>query len=148
MPYGDLRPHARAVALIEMHQRVGWRVSRDFGVGREDRAPELRRAQPLELERQEGEFVRGVEYAEVARVLSDAEGVAAKMRELRISDALIEDASIRGDGRVVKDYYLLEVKTPAESRYAWDYLKVVTTVPGEDVTRPLTEGGCPLISGK
>ena len=38
-----------------------------FGVSCEDRAHELRRAQPLALERQEGEFVRGVEYAEVAR---------------------------------------------------------------------------------
>ena len=78
----------------------------------------------------------------------EAEPVAAKMRELRIGDALIQDGWIREDGRVVKDYYLLEAKAPAESRHTWDYLKVVATVPGDEVTRPLAEGGCPLVSAK
>jgi branched-chain amino acid transport system substrate-binding protein len=78
----------------------------------------------------------------------DAEAVAARMREMRISDALIEDAWIREDGRVVKDYYLLEVKAPAESRHPWDYFKVVAEVPGEEVTRPLAEGGCPLVANR
>lgn len=78
----------------------------------------------------------------------DAEPVAAKMKELRINDALIKDGFIREDGRVVKDYYLLEVKKPSESKYPFDYFKVAATVPGAEVTRPLAEGGCPLVAGK
>lgn len=78
----------------------------------------------------------------------EAEPVAAKMRELRINDPLIKDAHIREDGRVVKEYYLLEAKAPAESRAAWDYFKVAATVPGEEVTRPLAEGGCPLVPNR
>ena len=50
----------------------------------------------------------------------DASVVAAKMKELKISDALIKNGSIREDGRVVRDYYLLEVKKPSEAKYAWD----------------------------
>jgi branched-chain amino acid transport system substrate-binding protein len=48
----------------------------------------------------------------------DAEVVAARMREMRIDDPLIKDARIREDGRVVKDYYLLEAKAPSESKHA------------------------------
>ena len=40
----------------------------------------------------------------------DAEKVAAKMKELKINDALMKDSYIREDGRVVRDYYLLEVE--------------------------------------
>jgi branched-chain amino acid transport system substrate-binding protein len=76
----------------------------------------------------------------------DAEAVAARMREMRIDDPLIKDAHIREDGRVVKDYYLLEAKAPSESKHAWDYFKIVATVPGGEVTRPLAEGGCPLVA--
>jgi branched-chain amino acid transport system substrate-binding protein len=78
----------------------------------------------------------------------DAEKVAAKMKELKINDALMKDSYIREDGRVVRDYYLLEVKKPSDSKYPWDYFKVVAVVPGSEVTRPLSEGGCPLVASK
>jgi branched-chain amino acid transport system substrate-binding protein len=41
--------------------------------------------------------------------------------------------------------YLFEVKTPAESKYAWDYYKVVRTISADQVWRPLSEGGCALV---
>jgi branched-chain amino acid transport system substrate-binding protein len=41
--------------------------------------------------------------------------------------------------------YLLQVKTPAESKYPWDYYKVIATVPPEQAFRPLAEGGCPFV---
>jgi branched-chain amino acid transport system substrate-binding protein len=78
----------------------------------------------------------------------DAGQVAAKMKEQRINDALMKDSYIREDGRVVRDYYLLEVKKSSDSKYPWDYFKVVAVVPGREVTRPLSEGGCPLVAGK
>jgi branched-chain amino acid transport system substrate-binding protein len=70
------------------------------------------------------------------------------MKELTISDALIKNGSIREDGRVIRDYYLLEVKKPSESKYAWDYFTVIEVVPGIQVTRPLAEGDCPLVAKK
>ena len=78
----------------------------------------------------------------------DANVVAAKMKEMKIDDALIKNGSIREDGRVIRDYYLLEVKKPSESKYAWDYFKVIEVVPGVQVTRPLEEGDCPLVAKK
>lgn len=74
----------------------------------------------------------------------NAAEVSKTMRQTKIADALIRDGSIRADGKVVKDYYLLEVKAPSASRYPWDYLKIVDTVPGAEVIRPLGEGGCDL----
>jgi branched-chain amino acid transport system substrate-binding protein len=41
--------------------------------------------------------------------------------------------------------YLLEVKKPSESKYPWDYARVIEKVPGDKAFRPLSEGGCPLV---
>jgi branched-chain amino acid transport system substrate-binding protein len=41
--------------------------------------------------------------------------------------------------------YLFQVKSPDESKGAWDYYKVVATIPAERAFRPLDQGGCPLV---
>jgi branched-chain amino acid transport system substrate-binding protein len=71
--------------------------------------------------------------------------VMAKMRELPINDFMTKDGSIRQDGRVLRDVYLMEVKGPRESRGEWDLLKVTQTIGAQDAFRPLNEGGCPLV---
>jgi branched-chain amino acid transport system substrate-binding protein len=38
------------------------------------------------------------------------------------------------------------VKTPTESKGAWDYYKVRATIPADEAFRPLSEGGCPLVN--
>ncbi len=77
---------------------------------------------------------------------ADAEAVMAKMRETPIEDFMTHDGKLRIDGRVMRDMYLFEVKTPAESKYPWDYLKLAQTIPADEAFRPLDEGGCPLVS--
>jgi branched-chain amino acid transport system substrate-binding protein len=52
---------------------------------------------------------------------------------------------VRADGRLVHDMYLVEVKAPEESRYPWDYDKVLSIIPGDQAFRPLAEGKCPLV---
>jgi branched-chain amino acid transport system substrate-binding protein len=47
----------------------------------------------------------------------------------------------------VHDAYLLEVKSPAESKYPGDFYKVKATIPAAEAFRPLKDGGCPLVSG-
>jgi len=42
--------------------------------------------------------------------------------------------------------YLFEVKKPAESTGEWDLYKTLATIPAEEAFRPLSEGGCPLVS--
>lgn len=75
----------------------------------------------------------------------EANAVSAKMRELPIKDAVMRNASIRPDGRVIHDMYLVEVKTPKESQGAWDYYKLKATIPADQAFQPLAQSQCPLV---
>jgi len=77
----------------------------------------------------------------------DWKKVADTMRKLPINDPVMHNASIRADGRVIHDMYVYEVKSPAESKYPWDYLKKVGTVPAAEAFQPLSKSTCPLVKG-
>jgi len=74
----------------------------------------------------------------------EAKAVTAKMKETPVNDFMTKKGVIRADGRLVRDMYLFQVKSPAQSRGGFDYYKLVATIPGEQAFRPLGEGGCPL----
>jgi branched-chain amino acid transport system substrate-binding protein len=74
----------------------------------------------------------------------DGDTVAAVMRKTPINDFMDHDVRIRADGRVMRDYYLFQVKTPAESKGPWDYYKLIRTIPAAEAARPESEGGCKL----
>ena len=78
----------------------------------------------------------------------EAKAVMAKMKELPINDFMTKNGKVREDGRVIRDMYLMEAKTPEESKGEWDLVKMVATVPGNEAFRPLNEGGCPLVGKK
>jgi branched-chain amino acid transport system substrate-binding protein len=75
----------------------------------------------------------------------DSDQVMAQMRKTRVTDLVWKNAYIRDDGRMVHDMYFVEVKSPAESRYPWDYYKILTVIPGEQAFQPLSESECPLV---
>lgn len=75
----------------------------------------------------------------------DAAAVAKTMRNMKIHDAFARNATLRPDGKLVHDMYLVRVKAPGESKYAWDYYDVVQTVRGDDAFMPLSESKCPLV---
>jgi branched-chain amino acid transport system substrate-binding protein len=75
----------------------------------------------------------------------DAAAVMAKMKEMPSEDPLFGHGQVRQDGRHVHDMYLFQVKSPDESKGAWDYYKVLATIPAEKAFRPLDQGGCPLV---
>ncbi|OKO81944.1 ABC transporter permease [Bradyrhizobium sp. AS23.2] len=75
----------------------------------------------------------------------DGEKVAAKMREMKVNDVFVHGASIRDDGRVLEDLMMVEVKSPAESKYKFDDLKVIGKIDAATAYRPLSEGKCPLV---
>lgn len=86
--------------------------------------------------------------AAIAALGSDeATDVVNKMRDMPINDAFAKNGTLRADGRMVHDMYLMQVKSPAESSGPWDFYKVLATLPGDEVYRPLAEGGCPLVKG-
>ena len=76
----------------------------------------------------------------------EAKAVMAKMKELPVNDFMTKNGKVRPDGRVVRDMYLMQAKTPEESKGAWDLVKMVATVPGDEAFRPLAEGECPLVT--
>jgi branched-chain amino acid transport system substrate-binding protein len=78
----------------------------------------------------------------------DASKVIAKMKEMPAEDPLFGKSTVRADGRVIHDSYLFEVKKPEESKGPWDYYKLISVTPAEKAFRPISEGGCPLVTGK
>jgi branched-chain amino acid transport system substrate-binding protein len=86
-------------------------------------------------------------YLEAVRAAGTEEGgaVMTKMKSTPINDFMTKNGRIRSDGRVIRDIYLYEVKSPAESGSEWDLLKIKATIPGDEAFRPLNAGGCPLV---
>ena len=75
----------------------------------------------------------------------DAKAVMAKMREMPVNDVMTKNGKLREDGRLVRDMYLFQVKSPSESKSKDDIYKLIATVPGDKAYRPLKEGKCPFI---
>ena len=59
------------------------------------------------------------------------ESVMKQVKSLPINDFFAKNGRVREDGRMVHDMYLFEVKSQEESKYPWDYYKLLATVPGE-----------------
>jgi branched-chain amino acid transport system substrate-binding protein len=76
---------------------------------------------------------------------TDSDAVMAQMRKTPVEDFATHGAMLRADGRLMRDMYLFQVKTPAESKGEWDLYKVVSKVPAEQAFRPMSEGGCKLL---
>ncbi len=66
----------------------------------------------------------------------NAVDVIAKMKEMPVSDDAFGEGTLRQDGRMVHDMVLVEVKTPTESKGAWDLYKVLRRIPGSEAFRP------------
>jgi branched-chain amino acid transport system substrate-binding protein len=62
--------------------------------------------------------------------------VAAKMREKPIEDFFARNGKLRDDNLMVHDLWLVQVKKPEESKYPWDYYKILTKISGEDAFGP------------
>jgi branched-chain amino acid transport system substrate-binding protein len=77
---------------------------------------------------------------------TDGRAVVAAMKAMTTDDPLFGKGSIRADGRKMHPMYLLEVKSPAESKGEWDVFKVAATIPAEQAFRPLKDGACPLVT--
>ena len=74
----------------------------------------------------------------------DAEKIMAQMKKTPINDMFAKGGVIRPDGRMVHDMFLMQVKTQAESKYPWDYYKVVATIPGAQAYATKAESKCAL----
>ena len=74
----------------------------------------------------------------------DSEKVLTHMRKQKLNDMYAKNGYIRDDGRMMQPQYLYQVKTPAESKSAWDYYKLLRTVPAEEAFTKRAESSCKL----
>ncbi|MTV39053.1 ABC transporter substrate-binding protein [Duganella radicis] len=74
----------------------------------------------------------------------DSDKVIAYLKANKINDMFAKNGVVRPDGRMVHDMYLMEVKKPSESKYPWDYYKVVATIPGDQAYATKAETKCSL----
>jgi branched-chain amino acid transport system substrate-binding protein len=72
--------------------------------------------------------------------------VVAAMKSMPTDDPLFGKGTIRADGRKLHPMYLFQVKEPSESKGAWDYFKLVSTIPADQAFRPLKDGNCPMVA--
>jgi branched-chain amino acid transport system substrate-binding protein len=86
-------------------------------------------------------YLKGVKEAGT----DEAKAVVAAMKKIPVNDFMTKNGSIRDDGRMMRDMYLLQAKKPSESKGEWDLMNVVATIPANEAFRPLSESECPLI---
>nr|WP_245287619.1 ABC transporter substrate-binding protein [Bradyrhizobium elkanii] len=97
---------------------------------------------------QAGVYAATLHYLKAVDALgasSDGKAVVQEMKKLPTDDPLFGKGSVRADGRKLHNMYLFEVKKPEESKYPWDYYKLIKTIPPSEAWRPLEEGGCDFL---
>jgi branched-chain amino acid transport system substrate-binding protein len=86
------------------------------------------------------QYLKAIEAAKT----DDAAAVMKQMKSVTIDDGLFK-GQIRDDGKFEHDMYLLQVKSPKESKNKNDVAKVVKVIAAKDATLPLSESKCKLV---
>ncbi|PUE45045.1 ABC transporter permease [Limnohabitans sp. 2KL-1] len=86
-------------------------------------------------------------YLKAVQAAGTDEGTAVmgKMKATPINDFSMKNVRIREDGQTMRPVYAATVKTPGESKGKYDYYTIKAEIPGEQVFRPLAEGGCDFV---
>jgi branched-chain amino acid transport system substrate-binding protein len=94
---------------------------------------------------QAGDYSATMTYLSAVKAAGTTDGdkVMAELKKIKINDMFTRGGYIRGDGLMIHDLYVMQVKSPQESKYPWDYYKVVKVMKGEEAFGPVT-GLCPL----
>jgi branched-chain amino acid transport system substrate-binding protein len=94
---------------------------------------------------QAGAYSATLTYLKAVKAVgtTDSDKVMAELKRMKINDMFTQGGYIRADGAMIHDMYVMQVKTPQESKYPWDYYKVLKKMSGEEAFGPIT-GLCPL----
>ncbi|HEY9573000.1 MAG TPA: ABC transporter substrate-binding protein, partial [Pusillimonas sp.] len=95
---------------------------------------------------QAGDYSATLTYLKAVQAAgtTEADAVMKQLKTLKIDD-MFAKGYVRADGTMVHDMYLMQVKTPAESKKPWDYYKTVATIPGDEAFVPTKTGVCSLM---
>ena len=93
-----------------------------------------------------GYYSATMQYLKAVKAVgsTDPDLVMAQLKKTRINDMLAKDGYIRADGLMVHSMYVMQVKTPAESKYPWDYYKVIKVMSGEEADGSQPDPACSL----
>ena len=96
---------------------------------------------------QAGDYSSVMHYLKAVKAVNSDEAgkVMAQMKKTKVNDFFAKGGTIRDDGRMVHDMYLLQVKKPSESTGPWDYYNLRATIPADEAFQPLSASRCPLI---
>lgn len=96
---------------------------------------------------QAGQYSSVMHYLKAVKAVNsdDTQKVMAQMKKTPINDFFAKNGTIRDDGRMVHDMYLLQVKKSAESKTPWDYYHVRALIPAAEAFQPLSASKCALI---
>lgn len=99
---------------------------------------------------QAGQYSSVMHYLKAVKAIGtdDTAKVMTQMKKTPVNDFFAKGGTIRDDGRMVHDMYLLQVKKPAESTTPWDYYHVRATIPAAEAFQPLSASKCPLVAKK
>ena len=76
---------------------------------------------------------------------TDSDKVMDELHKAKINDMFTDNGVIRADGLMEHSMYIMQVKTPAESKSGWDLYKLIETMPGEKAFGKLADSTCPLV---
>jgi branched-chain amino acid transport system substrate-binding protein len=96
---------------------------------------------------QAGYYSATLQYLNAVKAVgsTDPDLVMAQLKKTKINDMFTHDGYVRADGLMVHSMYVMQVKTPAESKYPWDYYKVVKVLSGEEADGTQPDPTCPLV---
>ncbi|GAB3774538.1 ABC transporter substrate-binding protein [Ramlibacter monticola] len=95
---------------------------------------------------QAGDYSAALEYLNAVKAVNsdDADKVLGQMKKAKFNNVFMKNGWVRGDGRVIHDMYLMQVKSPKESTEPWDYYKVVQVFKGEEPWTTKAESKCAM----
>jgi branched-chain amino acid transport system substrate-binding protein len=75
----------------------------------------------------------------------DTTAVMKQLKSMTINDVFAKNGKIREDGRMLHDFYLVQVKKPAESKEPWDYYNIKAVIPAAEAAQPMSASRCPFV---
>jgi branched-chain amino acid transport system substrate-binding protein len=77
---------------------------------------------------------------------TNSDKVMDELHKAKIDDMFTDNGKIRADGLMEHQMYIMQVKKPEESKYPWDYYKLVQAMSGEEAFGKLADSTCPLVT--
>src|SRR5271170_945576 len=95
---------------------------------------------------QAGYYSATMQYLKAVKTVgsTDSDKVMAELKKAKINDMFAKNGYVRADGLMIHTMYVMQVKKPAESKYPWDYYKVIKVMSGEEADGAQPDPACTL----